>query len=66
MTEPADKRGKHFKREFHGRTEAEATANLQAWKKQVAKTVSIIAQIVAPPTNGLGTYVIHVKYVKDA
>ena len=49
------------KREFHGRTQAEAEAKLNEWKKANARAVSIIAQIIVPSTDS-NPSVIRIEY----
>ncbi len=48
--------------EFHGRTQVEAEAQLNEWKKATAGTVSIIAQIVQRLSTDSDAYVIRVEY----
>ncbi len=48
--------------EFHGRTQAEAEAQLKEWKKANARTVSMIAQIVQRLSTDSDAYVIRVEY----
>jgi hypothetical protein len=48
-------------REFHGRTQAEAEAKLNEWKKANARAVSIIAQIIVPSTDS-NACVIRIEY----
>jgi hypothetical protein len=48
-------------REFHGRTQAEAEAKLNEWKKANARAASIIAQIIVPSTDS-NAFVIRIEY----
>ncbi len=50
------------KSEFHGRTQAEAEAQLKEWKKANVRMVSIIAQIVERLSTDSDACVIRVEY----